>query len=186
MRGETPADFFRVVSFGRRQSAMPAWEDSLSIRDRWDVIGYIWTLGTTAEALTEGQRLFAAHCAACHGATGEGTPAPSLRSLAAFADHTDGRLQDVVASGIGERMPGFASVLSAEQRANVVALVRALSLGLPPAPGLDAVRAGDLLDALAAVRRGVDAATEAYRLGEADASDLAADAYLLFLSLIHI
>src|SRR6185503_16995318 len=111
---------------------------------------------------------------------GVSTPVPNLRSVAALADRTDGRLHDVVATGVGERMPGFASVLSAEQRANVVALIRALSLGLPPAPGLEAARAGDLLDTLATVRRGVDAAGEAYRLGEADASDLAADAYLLF------
>jgi high-affinity iron transporter len=184
MRGETPADFFRVVSLGRRQSAMPAWEDSLSLRDRWDVIGYIWTLGTTPSAVGEGQRLFAVHCATCHGATGDGrgvgTPVPDLESVAALADHTDGRLHEVISAGVGGKMPGFAGVLSEEQRANVVALVRALSLGLPPAPGLEPARGADLIDALAAVRRGIDAAGDAYRLGEADASDLAADAYLLF------
>jgi high-affinity iron transporter len=184
MRGETPSDFFRVVSLGRRQSAMPAWEDSLSIRDRWDVIGYIWTLGTSPDALAEGQRLFAAHCASCHGATGDGrgvsTPVANLRLVASLADHTDGRLHEAIADGVAGRMPGFADVLGAKQRANVVALVRALSLGLPPAPGFEAARSGDLLDAIAAVRRGLDAAAEAYRLGEADASDLAADAYLVF------
>ncbi len=184
MRGETPADFFRVVSLGRRQSAMPAWEDSLSIRDRWDVIGYIWTLGTTPRALADGRQSFAAHCASCHGAAGDGRgsspPVPDLKSLARLAERTDEHLHDVTATGVPGRMPGFADVLSGEQRSNVVALVRALSLGLPPASGLEAARTADLVGALVEVRRGLDAALEEYRLGEADASDLAADAYLLF------
>jgi high-affinity iron transporter len=184
MRGEMPADFFRVVSLGRRQSAMPAWEDSLSIRDRWDVIGYLWTLGTPPRVLTEGRELFTAHCAACHGAAGDGrgagTPAPDLRSLARIAERTDADLHDVITAGVAGKMRGFADVLRDEQRWSVVALVRALSLGLPAAPGLEAARTADFAAALAEVRRRIDAAFEAYRLGDADANDIAADAYLLF------
>jgi high-affinity iron transporter len=184
MRGEMPADFFRVVSLGRRQSAMPAWEESLSIRDRWDVIGYVWTLGTTPRALAEGQALFTAHCASCHGAAGDdrgaGTPGSDLRSLAQIAERTDADLHDVIAAGVAGKMPGFAALLRDEQRWNVVALVRALSLGLPSGPGLEAARTADFAAAFAEVRRQIDAALEAYRVGDADASDLAADAYLLF------
>jgi len=44
MQGETPADFFRVVSLGRRRAAMPAWEDVLSVQERWDVVSYLWSL----------------------------------------------------------------------------------------------------------------------------------------------
>ncbi|TMA39371.1 MAG: cytochrome c [Deltaproteobacteria bacterium] len=44
MQQETPADFFRVISLGRRQAAMPAWEDVLSVQDRWDVVSYLWSL----------------------------------------------------------------------------------------------------------------------------------------------
>ena len=44
MRQETPADFFRVISLGRRQAAMPAWENVLSVQDRWDVVSYLWSL----------------------------------------------------------------------------------------------------------------------------------------------
>jgi len=44
MQQETPADFFRVISLGRRQAAMPAWADVLSVQDRWDVVSYLWSL----------------------------------------------------------------------------------------------------------------------------------------------
>jgi high-affinity iron transporter len=184
MRGEMPADFFRVVSLGRRRSAMPAWEDSLSIRDRWDVIGYVWTLGTTPRALAEGQELFTAHCASCHGTAGDGrggeAPAPDLRSLARIAERTDADLHDVITAGVVGKMPAFADALRDEQRWSVVALVRALSLGLPAAPGLESARTADFAGALGEVRRRIDAALEAYRLGDGGASDVAADAYLLF------
>ena len=44
MQQETPADFFRVISLGRRQAAMPAWEDALTVQERWDVVSYLWSL----------------------------------------------------------------------------------------------------------------------------------------------
>src|SRR5206468_2783384 len=31
-------------SLGRRQAAMPAWENVLSVQDRWDVVSYLWSL----------------------------------------------------------------------------------------------------------------------------------------------
>ena len=44
MRGETPYDFFHVISLGKRNTAMPAWDGALSVQDRWDLVAYLWTL----------------------------------------------------------------------------------------------------------------------------------------------
>lgn len=44
MSQETPADFFLVISLGRRGGEMPAWEDVLSVQERWDLVTYIWSL----------------------------------------------------------------------------------------------------------------------------------------------
>jgi high-affinity iron transporter len=64
MRGETPADFFHVVSVGRRGGGMPAWEDVLSVQERWDVVSFVWSLVPTRAAaagrVLEARRLVAA------------------------------------------------------------------------------------------------------------------------------
>lgn len=199
MRDETPADFFRVVSLGRRRAAMPAWEEALSVQERWDVIGYLWTLRTAPGTLAEGQGLFLTHCASCHGADGDAhgpyasrllTTAPDLRPIERLAGRADTELYDAVTGGIaGTAMPAFRKLLTDEERWKTVAFVRALSLGLPrTAPGgaagtlvpLVNRREAGVEEALVQVERKVAAAEDAYARGEAGAGDLAADAYLLF------
>jgi high-affinity iron transporter len=49
MQSETPADFFLVISLGRRGGGMPAWEDVLSVQERWDLVSYVWFLGSDAD-----------------------------------------------------------------------------------------------------------------------------------------
>jgi len=39
--GETDADWFDIVSFGRPNTPMEAWHDRLTERERWDIIAYI-------------------------------------------------------------------------------------------------------------------------------------------------
>lgn len=48
MAGETPADFFLVISLGRRAAEMPGWEDVLTLQERWDLVSYVWSLGGAA------------------------------------------------------------------------------------------------------------------------------------------
>ncbi|NIM47804.1 MAG: c-type cytochrome, partial [Gemmatimonadales bacterium] len=38
----------------------------------WDLVARIWEQNTTPEKLREGERLYQANCAACHGETGRG------------------------------------------------------------------------------------------------------------------
>lgn len=199
MRGETPTDFFHVISLGRRQVAMPAWEDVLSVQDRWDVISHLWSLGTTPQALAEGQGVFVTHCATCHGEDGDGrgpyadrllTPTPDWRALERLAGRSDADLYAAVSDGVpGTPMPAFRDLLTEQERWKAAAFVRALSLGRRTAAGADTGTVPSSLPAgsetaagkaLAEVRRRLAAAVDAFRNGEARAGDLATDAYLSF------
>ena len=44
----------------------------LNDSEKWDVVSYIWQVNTTPESLSDGQRLFAQNCSACHGENGAG------------------------------------------------------------------------------------------------------------------
>jgi glucose dehydrogenase len=74
------------------------------------------------------QSLYTTHCAACHGATGDGASAPDLTNVAWQRSITDERLEEIIRAGRpGTPMPGFADRLDAAQRASLVQHLRALS-----------------------------------------------------------
>ena len=101
MRGETPNDFFHVITLGKRGSAMPAWGDVLSLQERWDVLSFVWGRAHDTAQLAEGQGIYLSQCASCHGRAGDGkgpyasnllTPAPSFTQPAVaehVSSHTD-------------------------------------------------------------------------------------------------
>jgi high-affinity iron transporter len=197
MRGETPADFFHVISLGRRVGAMPAWDAVLSPAERWDAISHVWSLHTPAENVVEGQGVFLAHCAGCHGANGDARgayrdalPAPpaDMSAPGALVQKSDAQLYAAVTDGIaGTPMPAFARALDDDERWKVVAYVRALSLGglTPTADGSGETPApegsgSDPGGAFAKSERLVDSAASAYERGDRTAGDLATDAYLAF------
>ncbi len=183
MRAETPADFFSVISLGRRRASMPAWEDALSVQARWDLVSYLWLLRPSAQPTPGAQRLFVAHCGACHApGTGarepvgrRGAPPAPLTDLERMAGRSDADVHGVITEGTGADMPGFRNVLSDEERWALVAVVRALSLGSGERRGSDHVE-----QVLVRVAQRVREAVDAYRLHEDDAAGLAADAYLAF------
>jgi high-affinity iron transporter len=194
MRGETPRDFFNVVSLGRRRAGMPEWGQVFSVQQRWDLVAYVWTLAHSQAAFSEGHSLYKAHCAGCHGA--EGSPhdsqVPDLSRPGSLVDRTDAQLLDVVTAGAGSAMPGFGSgVLDEGQRWAVVTWIRALSLGglgpaqagsvqataSPEPPGPVAARASA---AVAQSHALLDRAIAARRRGDAGAGALATDAYMRF------
>lgn len=139
MHAETPYDFFHVITLGKRNSAMPAWGDVLSIQERWDLVSYLWTLSTSPGQLAEGQGIYLSHCAGCHGSMGDGTgpwsayllkPVPDMSTPMATARKSNAHLQEVLTAGIaGSPMPAYARALSVEERSAAVAFVRMLSLG---------------------------------------------------------
>ncbi len=131
--------------------------------------------GFAATAIVEGDRLFRQHCAVCHGAEGrgdgpaaKGLPIPPADLTAEHLwMHSDGELFWWLSHGIdapdgGTAMPGFAAVLSDEQRWDLIDYVRAHNAGTtmsragnwsPPiqAPGLQAT-CGDTVLALRDLR----------------------------------
>jgi high-affinity iron transporter len=181
MRGETPADFFHVISAGRRSAAMPAWDEALSVQERWDLVAYVWQLRTSPAMRAHGQALYHTHCAGCHGAVGEADgplapPPASLRAIGALADRTDRDLFETVSHGRRDTpMPAFAHRLDEEERWALVAYVRSLAFDADGAPN-----AAPAPDALAEAERLLDAALAAYRAGDGRALPLVSDAYFAF------
>ena len=139
MRGETPFDFFHVITLGRVNSAMPAWGDVLSLQDRWDLVSFVWTVSGSPGHAAEGQGVYLSACAGCHGAAGDGrgeyasalgAPLAALKEPATLSRISDVELARVVADGKpGTAMPGFAGRLTPAQIDAAVTYVRRLSLG---------------------------------------------------------
>jgi mono/diheme cytochrome c family protein len=105
----------------------------------------VWAGGGVTSAadpeVAAGQKIYATHCAACHGESGKGD-GPSAAGFATKAfDLTDGRLLNTLpdqflvevirdggpAHGLAPTMPPFNRTLSAEQIDQVVAYVRTLA-----------------------------------------------------------
>ena len=108
--------------------------------------------------IVHGGRLFAAHCAVCHGADGRGGGAVADLTAEHLWAHGEGDLFWWLSHGIakpagGLSMPGFAGKLSSDARWDVLDYVRALNAGAAmratdiwphplPVPQFDAVCAG--------------------------------------------
>ncbi len=139
MHRETPFSFFNIISAGKGRSAMPAWGDVFSLQERWDLVSFLYTVQPGHARLAEGQGVYAANCAGCHGASGDGQgehgtaprpPVPPLNGAAALAQKTNAELFTAVAHGMpGAPMPAYAGRLSDEQMWAAVDYVRLLSLG---------------------------------------------------------
>ncbi len=77
------------------------------------------------EALRAGEKLFAQHCAQCHGSTAEGKKGPSLRSHH-IAQATPGEIEWLLTNGILEHgMPSW-SRLPESQRWQLVSYLKSL------------------------------------------------------------
>jgi hypothetical protein len=59
-------DWYQIVSNGRIENLMPPFANSLSPQDRWDVLAYVWSLGSTAQQMNSGNVLFDEKCVQCH------------------------------------------------------------------------------------------------------------------------
>ncbi len=121
-----PAEWYRVVTLGRAERGMPSFQ-SLSEQERWDVLAYVYTLGATAEQLSEAQALFAQNCAECHGVS-----APDFRDPAQLADSSGVALRRVIAEGIPNAMPAFGGQLSEAQIQTLILYLRTLAFDLSP------------------------------------------------------
>jgi mono/diheme cytochrome c family protein len=81
MRQKKPAEFFQAIRDGIEGTAMPAWGETLSEMDIWDVLYYEWTFATSPDEIAQGQELFAANCVTCHGEAGDGSGLPGAANF---------------------------------------------------------------------------------------------------------
>jgi mono/diheme cytochrome c family protein/rhodanese-related sulfurtransferase len=90
-----------------------------------------------------GAPLYAAECAACHGAQGEGVTAVSLNNAIFHDTVSDGQIRYAIAHGReGTPMPGFAPRLSDQQLDDLTTYVRTLRREGPPRPRAAALELG--------------------------------------------
>ena len=74
-----------------------------------------------------GQELYSRHCAACHGAFGEGSSAPDLANPRWLAGVSDADLDRIIRDGVpGKPMPAFGNELDSAARASVITHLRGL------------------------------------------------------------
>lgn len=90
-RAVSPGEWHRTITVGRIQNLMPGFSGSLNGQQRWDVLAYVWALGTSPQTLEAGKRLYAQQCAACHGDNGEkafGEPARAFNDTRFVATYS--------------------------------------------------------------------------------------------------
>ncbi len=135
-RQSMPSQWYRIVTEGRMDKQMPPFA-SLTDQQRWDVVAYLYTLSTSGERIEQGQALYQEYCSECHGESGDGNGegakgstqgSVELTDLEWIANRSGTDLYQVIASGVGEVMPGYEETLSEEQRWTITEYLRSLSL----------------------------------------------------------
>lgn len=87
-----------------------------------------------ASGADSGERLFAIHCAPCHGPAGEGGRGPTLAVPRLPRANDDDALAKLITLGIpGTQMPG--TRMTADERTQLVTYVRTLGRSAPPLAG---------------------------------------------------
>ena len=119
MRGEKPAEFFEAIRDGVEGTAMPAWGETLSEMDIWDVLYYEWAFATSPEEIAGGQALFGENCVACHGAAGDGSGLPGAANFTDqefMANEDPAEFFEKIAEGVeGSAMPAWGETFSEDE-----------------------------------------------------------------------
>jgi len=132
-RNSTPGQWFKIVTQGDLERYMPPFS-SLTDRQRWDVIAFVYRLSSTEQSNARGQAIYAENCTQCHGARGEGDgPLANGLEMPDFTrqEYMAGRsLADffaAISEGISPGMPAFGSQFSEQERWEVSGYIRSLS-----------------------------------------------------------
>jgi mono/diheme cytochrome c family protein len=139
-----PVDWFSIINTGHLAKFMPSTSNTLSDRQRWDVVAYVLNLSVTLNELSNGMDVYRQDCQACHGEKGRGD-GPQAASLAVKPpDWSDPALlaqvslQDLFnATQWGDPqngMPGFSSQLTEDQMWSAVSYMRTLWYAVPRGP----------------------------------------------------
>jgi mono/diheme cytochrome c family protein len=111
-RQAPPSRWYSAVTLGNLERFMPPFA-SLSDGERWAVTGYALSLSVSDQQLQQGEALYQAECAGCHGPEG---PGPDLTPGRRLVDRSAADLFQAVSLGAGADMPGFADRLTEDQR----------------------------------------------------------------------
>ncbi|GAG00154.1 unnamed protein product, partial [marine sediment metagenome] len=126
---------YAVVTQGNLERRMPPFS-SLTDRQRWDVVAYLYSLSNSPQRLLQGELLYQGNCASCHGEGGDGkgleaaalSESPTIfTDQELMADHSAEQLFQAISEGIAPDMPAFAEQLSAEERWALSAYIRSLT-----------------------------------------------------------
>ncbi len=122
-------EMFSVTKNGRMARMMPPWGSRMTDQQIWDVVGYAWTLHTSAGEVAQGKAIYEQQCASCHGADGRGVGAvPDLTDFGRTAAVSQKAWADLLVTGRGA-MPAYGARLAATEQRAVLEYVRSLSLG---------------------------------------------------------
>lgn len=122
--------YAETIANGRPAKGMPTWGTVLAPTQIRDIVALLraWQRGETVNPPgpgTQGEELFAANCASCHGAQGTGLIGPNLHANPFIRSQNDVDLIAFILAGRqGTAMPGFQGRLTEEQLSHIVALLR--------------------------------------------------------------
>jgi mono/diheme cytochrome c family protein len=135
-RAASPADWYRIVSEGNLERFMPPFR-SLTTRQRWDVVAYVFGLSTSPDTPGTGRLLYDENCAACHGPEGRGngeqasalgTDLPDFTDPEWMSTRSSADFFQAISAGMGDEMPAFEGELGEEQRWLLSDYLRSLTL----------------------------------------------------------
>ena len=132
-RPAKPVNWYDIITNGRIERFMPPFA-SLTDRQRWNVIAYVYSLSEPASLIQQGKDTYTANCQSCHGAAGKGD-GPQAASAGAkvldwtadpsfLAQRSDQDLFNATTNGLAPGMPAYASQLSDDQRWAAAAYIR--------------------------------------------------------------
>lgn len=134
-RQASPSEWYTIVTQGNLERRMPPFS-SLSDRQRWDVVAFLYSLSTTDQIISDGEELYQANCVACHGVEGNGkgseagglSVAPTnFTNLEFMAGISDEQLFQSISDGKGADMPAYAEQLSPQEMWAISDYLRSLT-----------------------------------------------------------
>ena len=126
-RSASPTDWFNIVTNGNIAKFMPGFQ-SLSDRERWDVIAYVFTLPITPEEINSGKRLYESTCVLCH-APGNEKGLTDFRVSEKISDRSLDEMSNIISEGLGENMPGFSNQFKESEIQSIAIYTRLLGFG---------------------------------------------------------
>jgi mono/diheme cytochrome c family protein len=135
-RQSSPAQWYATITQGNLERFMPPFGSSLSERQRWDVVAFLYSLSTAPETIAQGEQLYQANCSSCHGPDGQGdgpqatglqTPPTDFTDQALMAEKSANDLFQAISQGAAPGMPAYAEKLAEGERWALAAYLRSFT-----------------------------------------------------------